>query len=314
MITIPIRVQILTGGNMAEESKPPSEAPAPAPVPQSAKKPPIKPEIALELSKVIIPVIGTILAACLSGVFLILNSNNFFTPKVEAQTPTVLVVTATAVPATPTFPPPTAAPSVTPTDVVLPTPTPVQINWKLAFKDDFSDVNSGWGNLNTYGSIREYVDGGYQLSILVNGKEALAFPTMNRLLKDVRVEVDAVKMAGEGDYEIGVICRNETSADLYDLSYTVTKDISKFGIYKWVGPNYQTLGEVVITDPTWINPGKQANHLRADCVGSTLTLYLNGKKGIEVTDASLKVGNVGLIVGFTDGIKVFYDNFVVYEP
>jgi hypothetical protein len=42
-----------------------------------------------------------------------------------------------------------------------------------------------------------------------------------------------------------------------------------------------------------INQGPAANHIRADCVGSTLGLHVNGQKLIEVEDSSLTQGNVG---------------------
>ena len=71
---------------------------------------------------------------------------------------------------------------------------------------------------------------------------------------------------------------------------------------------------MVINDPTWINPDKQANRLRIECVGPSLALYINDKKAIEVIDVSLKTGNVGLVAGYSKGVKVFFDNFVVYEP
>lgn len=65
-----------------------------------------------------------------------------------------------------------------------------------------------------------------------------------------------------------------------------------------------------------INQGPAANHIRANCVGSTLGLHVNGKKLIEVKDCSLTQGDVGLAVGTVGepGADVLFDDFVVLGP
>jgi hypothetical protein len=65
-----------------------------------------------------------------------------------------------------------------------------------------------------------------------------------------------------------------------------------------------------------INAGNSGNHLRGDCVGSTLTLYANGQQISSITDTSFTSGDVGLIVGTFDdpNVGVTFDNFTVYQP
>ena len=60
-----------------------------------AKKDTERSALAIELSKVIIPVIGTILAACLSGIFLLLNNSSLLRTAAVEVTPTVLEITPT---------------------------------------------------------------------------------------------------------------------------------------------------------------------------------------------------------------------------
>ena len=63
-----------------------------------------------------------------------------------------------------------------------------------------------------------------------------------------------------------------------------------------------------------IKPGNAVNHLRADCSGATLTLYVNGEKLLEKTDADFKSGDVGLAVTTqpkSEPMDVRFDNFVV---
>jgi len=56
--------------------------------------------------------------------------------------------------------------------------------------------------------------------------------------------------------------------------------------------------------------------VRADCVGSTLTLYVNGEKLEQVTDSTFDSGDVGLLGGSfeTGGVDLLFDNFIVYQP
>jgi hypothetical protein len=67
---------------------------------------------------------------------------------------------------------------------------------------------------------------------------------------------------------------------------------------------------------TAVNAGSTPNKLRADCVGSTLTLYANGQMLATVTDTSFTTGDVGLLVGTFDepNVSVQFDNFVVTKP
>ena len=65
-----------------------------------------------------------------------------------------------------------------------------------------------------------------------------------------------------------------------------------------------------------IRPGTALNQLRADCVGESLTLYVNGQLVAQVQDGAFPSGNVGLIAGTYDtlGVDIFFDNLVVREP
>jgi hypothetical protein len=68
-----------------------------------------------------------------------------------------------------------------------------------------------------------------------------------------------------------------------------------------------------------IHTGVNINHLRGDCVGNTLTLYVNGQQIQQVAarqDGSLAQGDVGLLAGAfgQPGVDMFFDNFVVIQP
>jgi hypothetical protein len=65
-----------------------------------------------------------------------------------------------------------------------------------------------------------------------------------------------------------------------------------------------------------IQKGQASNHLRAECIGQTLTLTVNGKKLAEAQDTDFSAGEIGLTAGAynTPGVDVSFDNFVVYKP
>jgi hypothetical protein len=62
--------------------------------------------------------------------------------------------------------------------------------------------------------------------------------------------------------------------------------------------------------------GSAKNHIRFDCVGSTLTLYVNSTQIAQQTDTEYTEGNVGLLAGTFDtvGTDILFDNFVVFKP
>ena len=65
-----------------------------------------------------------------------------------------------------------------------------------------------------------------------------------------------------------------------------------------------------------INLGGAANRLRVDCIGSTLTLSVNGIQVATATDSAIPGGNVGLIVRNYDtgGTDIIFNNFRVTKP
>jgi hypothetical protein len=53
-----------------------------------------------------------------------------------------------------------------------------------------------------------------------------------------------------------------------------------------------------------------------DCIGDTLTLFVNDQQLAQVRDNEFPSGDVGLIAGTYDtpGTDIRFDNFVVYKP
>jgi hypothetical protein len=108
----------------------------------------------------------------------------------------------------------------------------------------------------------------------------------------------------------------------------MTNDLSSFyqflvtsdgyvGILKVVdGKQTVITGEGALLPDEAVKTGFGTNQVRADCVGSTLSLYVNGTKVIEAEDTELTHGDVGLIAGTYKqrGTDIWFDNFKVTKP
>lgn len=205
----------------------------------------------------------------------------------------------------------TTAPSpVPPTRTPLPTVVPVAAPAVL-FSDDFSDPNSGWDRVQTDEGITDYDNGGYR--IVVNKPQSDYWANPGRMFGDVRVEVEATKAGGPDDNDFGVICRYQDTENFY---YFVISSDGYFGVLRYLNGESQVLGADALKRSDAILRGGARNHLRVDCTGDQLTLFVNGQQVHTVGDPSFATGDVGLLAGTYDvpGTDIRFDNFVVYAP
>jgi len=131
-------------------------------------------------------------------------------------------------------------------------------------------------------------------------------------LSDVRMEVDMGKLAGPDENRIGLICRYAGS-DYY--FFMITSD-GYYTIGKFTNGQMTQLGQSEMQYSENIHRGIAVNHLRGDCVGNTLTLYVNGFQIAQAQDSTLTSGDVGLMAGTfaQPGVDIIFDNFVVLQP
>jgi len=178
------------------------------------------------------------------------------------------------------------------------------------FSDDFSASNTGWDSATDEAGVTDYLEGEYQ--ILVNQTDYYLWANPGKTFSDVRVEVDLRAVEDRGG-DMGLICRYKDAENFYFLR--ITSD-GYYGISKMVNGEESLLGndQLIVSDR--IKTGTEANHLRADCVGDQLTLYVNGDMVADITDADLTSGDVGLIAGTFEqgGNDVRFDNFQVFRP
>jgi hypothetical protein len=181
----------------------------------------------------------------------------------------------------------------------------------VLFQDDFADPASGWSTINNQNLIMGYDNGRFRMWI--NQTNVDTWSVANLAFNDTQIEVDAGSLDGPSDNDIGIICRYSNPGDFY--SFLISSD-GYYGISKHQDGNYQILGMEKMKFSPIINQGSVMNHIQADCVGNSLTLYVNQQQLISVEDPTFTTGDVGLLAGSYDqpGVDVIFDNFVVKNP
>lgn len=186
-----------------------------------------------------------------------------------------------------------------------------QLPDNVFFQDDFSNTFSGWGVYNQEGAVVEYHNGG--LRILVEETQYDFWSVAGKDYADVQLEADAAKLGGPDDNDFGLICRYQNKDNFYML---VVSSDGYYGIAKMKDGQYSMIGPEQLQYSPAIAQGQAANHLQANCVGSVLTLSVNGQELIEALDTDFTSGDVGLLAGAYDtpGVDILFDNFMVKKP
>lgn len=181
----------------------------------------------------------------------------------------------------------------------------------VLLSDDFSNPNSGWDTWSSNGSLVAYQDG--SLRIFINEPQFDYWSRPGKRFDDVRIAVEATRVAGPEDNDYGVLCRYKDQDNFY--AFLVSSD-QYAGIMKVKDGNYQLISGENLQFFDVINSGEKTNFLGADCTGSRLTFYVNGTRLLEANDTDFSAGEVGLIAGTYEipGVDIRFDNFVVSRP
>ena len=183
---------------------------------------------------------------------------------------------------------------------------------KVLFSDDFSSTSYNWDSASDTNMTTDYYNSTYRILVNVANYDAWSNPDELNFI-DARIEVDATKNGGPDTNDFGVICRYKGLDGYY---YGIISSDGYYGIYKKTADGGKQLGLGGEQFSDKILTGSATNHIRFDCVGSTLTLYVNGTQIDQQTDPAYKDGNAGLIAGtYTEtGTDILFDNFFVYMP
>jgi hypothetical protein len=192
-------------------------------------------------------------------------------------------------------------------------PNPSPTSGSILFQDDFSKPANGWMATKTDYAEFGFLDGEYR--ILLNKPDFNTYSLLpKQSFSNCSVEVDVRLAAGPSNGVFGILCRGEANQQAVQKAYVFA--IRGDGFYAILKRTSPTFWDAIAygKESKAIKPGNAVNHLRADCSGTTLSLYVNGEKLLEKTDAAFKAGQVGLAVTSqpkSDPIDVRFDNFVV---
>ena len=178
------------------------------------------------------------------------------------------------------------------------------------FMDDFSDHQNGWKLTIQEEGIVQYDGDAIRMLIKNPGTELWSMPGL--VINDSSINVDAEKISGPDNNLFGIICRYKDADNFY--AFLVSSD-GYYAIVKNIGGERKILSSDSFEPSGFIQKGASNNHLRADCVDKTLTMYVNWEKVDEVADIDLSSGDVGIISGtFNEpGTDIKFDNFIVIE-
>ena len=182
----------------------------------------------------------------------------------------------------------------------------------VLFSDDFSTTDKKWDRVTDNSRSTDYYNDAYRIIVNDTSIDAWANPS-NESFTDTSTEVDASKNAGPDDNDFGIICRY---TDVDKFYYGVVSSDGYYGIMKMTADGGDIVGHDNLLESDKIVQGAATNHIRFDCVGTTLTLYVNGSQLDQQTDADYTAGNVGLLAGtfLTGGTDILFDDFIVYKP
>lgn len=199
----------------------------------------------------------------------------------------------------------TACASAKPT----PPPVPVAPSGTILFQDEFNASTTGWDRFANDGGIMDYFEGGFRILVKQPGLNFWSTPRKN--YGDVHIEADVIKLAGPDENRMGLMCRYRGG----NYYFFIISDDGYYTIGKFINGKTMLLGQTEMQVTTLVQTDA-ANHLRADCVGNTLTFYLNSHQLVTAQDGDLKSGDVGVLAGtFTQpGVDVSFDHFMVTQP
>ena len=185
-------------------------------------------------------------------------------------------------------------------------------NGEILFQDDFSNNTGNWYTYVDSDGTTDFTENGFR--IYINEPSAYHWTNPNQVFHDTIIEVEATKLDGPEENDFGIICRYHDENNFY--FFTISSD-GYYGIAKIVEGVEKLIGmEELEADESAIKPGKSTNLVRADCIGSSLKLYANGRKLIEVSDTNFESGDIGLIASTYDssGTDILFNNLVVRKP
>lgn len=181
----------------------------------------------------------------------------------------------------------------------------------VLFKDSFSSRTGGWFTYQDEQLFSGYTQGGFRLRSNVRNFQFWSVPGLN--FKDTVIFTRAKKLAGPEDNLFGVLCRYQDDSNYYAL---VISSDGYYGIFRTLNGDQTLIDQQNMDFSEVINSGEVINEIQAVCQAEELSLIVNGVQLLQVQDASLTHGDVGLLVGnfLEPGVDILFDDFIVASP
>jgi hypothetical protein len=178
------------------------------------------------------------------------------------------------------------------------------------FMDDFSDHANGWNLTDQDNGVVQYDGEALRMIIKKPANELWSVPGLS--IKNPSINVVAEMIGGPDNNLYGIICRYVDASNYY--AFLISSD-GYYAITKTIKGVRTVLSSDSFEPSTFILKGQKNNHIRADCNGPILTMYVNWEKLTGVSDLDLSYGDVGLITGSLaePGTDIKFDNFIVIK-
>jgi len=183
---------------------------------------------------------------------------------------------------------------------------------RTVLDERFADNGRNWPN-NAEGTAW-FADGGYRLFARQPPRFVAVGAPITAPLRDVVVAATFRKVGGPPGGGYGLIVRDQRLESRDGLEqggrYYVLEagDLGEVGAWRREGEQWVDL--LPWTRSTAVNPGSAANQLTVQAFGERLQLLVNGVLVVDLVDAVLPEGGVGVFVG-GDLNQVVLDRFLV---
>jgi hypothetical protein len=184
------------------------------------------------------------------------------------------------------------------------------------WQDDFETllVEGFWSEETTENSERFFADGTYQIAVFEPDTVSwsMAGGTDPLMYEDFLVAVEAQRVAGAVDNEIGIVFHHLDSENFY--VYSISSD-GYYSLNRLAGGEWDYLVEWTVSEAIDTTEGAW-NRLGLLVEQGEVTLLVNGIVLTTIADeAQGSLGGIGLLAGAyeDEGVQIAFDNFKVWD-
>jgi hypothetical protein len=180
---------------------------------------------------------------------------------------------------------------------------------EVLFSDNFSYEAGLW---DTPSDEQRFYEDGWLHLISYSSNASSTGMRAQPQFTDFILEVETKLVGGTDQNWHMVLCRWQDKDNYYDFGITAD---GYYGTWKWVGGNQTTI--VPATNSSYINQGVGAvNLIHIECIGSNLSLSVNGHLLVSVIDTTFTGGDIALAAYTREDTftEIAFDNIVVSAP